>query len=79
MKLMLKVFLYLVFWTGKYFKFFVVYCSKNCFFRMIKGRIDQVNHVLVLESCQEDFARYQAIEKWANTLSILQQLISLKI
>lgn len=46
---------------------------------MIKGRIDQVNHVLVLESCQENLVRYHAIEKWANTLSILQQLISLKI
>ncbi|KAH7644367.1 COP9 signalosome complex subunit 2 alien [Dermatophagoides farinae] len=47
---------------------------------VIKGRIDQVNQVLVLENCrQEDQTRYQALEKWANRLSNLQQAIVFKV
>lgn len=85
---MLKVYLYHVYWISKFIfflnyfflKILKLFFSIKILYSVIKGRIDQVNQVLVLENCrQEDQARYQALEKWANRLSNLQQTIVFKV
>ncbi|KAF7495977.1 COP9 signalosome complex subunit 2 [Sarcoptes scabiei] len=47
--------------------------------KVIKGRIDQINQVLVMENIQENQNRYAALEKWSNKISKLQQSIVFKI
>lgn len=50
-------------------------------FSTIRGRIDQVNHVLELESNTQGgaAARYNALQKWSEQLANLHNSIASKI
>lgn len=37
----------------------------------IRGRIDQVNHVLFLDQASVNAARYNALDRWTNQLNTL--------
>lgn len=80
----MKAFSWLVFWTS--IKTILnllnlnIFFIKNLFQSTIRGRIDQVNQVLELESnTQGGAARYNALQKWCEQLSNLNNSIVSKI
>lgn len=42
-----------------------------CCYSTIRGRIDQVNHVLFLDQASVNAARYNALDRWTNQLNTL--------
>ena len=39
--------------------------------RLIDGRIDEVNQVLLLSQHRDDASKYHALQKWAHSLSLM--------
>ena len=47
--------------------------------RKIDGRIDQVNHLLILDAADDHRAKYEALDQWRDKLASLQTTIVSKI
>lgn len=71
----LKAFLSVVSWTSKSMTYNTIICNIVLHVLMcssaIRGRIDQVNQVLLLDKQTVNAARYNALDKWTNQLSSL--------